>query len=172
MSFLKSKAPTWGSMDPPSSSSTANSSKHSASRTQLDFTRGLRDRVFYKPGHLRSLGLCGEITALAFDPMLSILAIGTSTGFIHLVGSPAFQCTLSLNPMHHARRASAGGATSSTPTSSGGVKHLVFHPGATRIVAIDAKNTLHSWQLGAGCMDEKTGLPMKEVTVSLYGDVV
>lgn len=172
MSFLKSKAPTWGSTDPSSSSSGgASTSKHSA-RTTLDFTRGLRDRMFYKPGHLRSLGLCGEITALAFDPMLSLLAIGTSTGFIHLVGSPAFQCTLSLNPMHHARRASAGGASSSAPVSSGGVKHLVFHPGATRIVAIDAKNTLHSWHLGPGCMDDKTGLPMKEVTVSLYGDVV
>ncbi len=82
---------------------------------------------------------------------------GTTNGLIHLIGSPAFQCTLHLSL--------------SPQVPAAAIKFLTFHPGQARIVCIDAKDTLHSWALGPGCMDDHKGLPMKEVTVSLYGDV-
>lgn len=52
-----------------------------------------------------------------------------------------------------------------------GVKFMTFHPGATRLVVIDTKDTLHTWFLGKDCMDDLRGTPMKEVVTSLYGEV-
>ena len=82
---------------------------------------------------------------------------GTSTGLVHVVGSPAFQCTLYL---------------STTPQAiTPGVKFLTFHPGESRLICIDVKDTLHVWNLGPGGMDDYKNLPRKDVTVSLYGNV-
>jgi hypothetical protein len=82
---------------------------------------------------------------------------GTSTGLIHVIGSPAFQCTLFLS--------------TSPQAVAPGVKFLTFHPGASRLACIDAKDTLHVWNLGPGGIDDHRNLPHKDVTVSLYGNV-
>lgn len=59
------------------SSGGGSSSKDAGSSGHPDFTRNhLKDATTYKLGHLRSLGLSGEVTALAVDPVYSLLGIG------------------------------------------------------------------------------------------------
>lgn len=129
-----------------------------------DHTRSLRDPQFYRFGHLRSLGLQGDLSALAYDPLLGILAAGTTTGLVHLAGAPAFGCTIPLYP--------AGGGTTAQGRHAAlaGVKFMVFHPGE-RLVVVDTQNTIHVWLLGKGGMDDAKGLPRKTACVGLYGDV-
>lgn len=108
---------------------------------------------------------------MAIDPSSSLLAVGTSNGMIHLIGSPAFQCTLRLGLSHANSGLGSSNSTSNNSAGPTGVKFLTFHPGASRLVAIDTKDTLHSWWLGPGCMDDSKGTPVKETTASLYGEV-
>lgn len=116
-----------------------------------DFTKAhLRDRETYRLGHLRSLGLQGEVTALAVDPVYSLMAVGTSTGLVHLLGKPPFQCMIQLSTLRDQKPAA--------------VKFLTFVPGAGRLCCIDEKNTLHVWNTGAGGMDDAKNQPTKEVT--------
>jgi syntaxin-binding protein 5 len=103
---------------------------------------------------MRSLGIQGEITALAVDPVQSIMAIGTSTGLIHLVGSPAFQCTVQLSTL------SAGSPNAGIVP----VKFLVFMSGLGKLCCVDEKNTLHVWNTGTGGMDDTKNQPLKEIT--------
>lgn len=131
-----------------------------------DYTGALRETSFYKYGHLRSLGPGGELTALAVDPLLSLLAVGTSSGSIHVFGGQSFQFTLPITPP--GVRASVGGA-------GAGVKFLVFHPGHNRLVAIDDNNTIHSFALGqisdAPNPNVEPPLPMREALHPLFANV-
>lgn len=116
-----------------------------------DFTRNhLRDRETYRLGHLRSLGLQGEVTALAVDPVYGLMAVGTSTGLIHLLGKASFQSMFQLSTLRDQK-----------PIP---VKFLTFVPGAGRLCCIDEKNTLHVWNTGPGGIDDTKNQPSKEIT--------
>lgn len=110
------------------------SSKAPALPPSTDFTNNLREHSFYRYGHLRPLGLTGEVSALAVDPILSLLAVGTSSGLVHVYGHAAFQFTLPVS-----------GASSSGAAHA--IRFLFFHPGHHRLVAVDDGNTLHSFSL-------------------------
>jgi syntaxin-binding protein 5 len=127
-----------------------------------DFTKNLKEISFYRYGHLRSLGLTGDVTALAVDPILSLFAVGTTSGNVHVYGQPAFQFTLPIS-----------GASSAAPASP--IKFLVFHPGHHRIVAVDESNTIHSFSL-QHITDQPNPsthppLPTREGAYSMYGTV-
>ncbi len=137
-------------------------SKAPALPTTTDYTNNLREISFYKYGHLRQLGLTGEITALAVDPVLSLLALGTSAGLVHVYGSPAFQFTLPVST-----------PSSSTPGSP--IKFLVFHPGHHRLLAFDGQDTIHSFSL-QHLTDHPNPLthpplPMREASYSVFSRV-
>ena len=127
-----------------------------------DFTLNLRETSFYRYGHLRSLGLTGEVTAIAVDPTLSLFAVGTSSGAVHVYGQPAFQFTLPIN----------------TPGSSSGsppIKFVLFHPGHYRLIVIDESNTLHTFSLN-NLSDHSNPLthpplPVKEGSYTLWGTI-
>jgi len=127
-----------------------------------DFTKNLRETSFYRYGHLRSLGLTGEITALAVDPILSLFALGTSSGLVHVFGQSAFQFTLPVSG-------------SSLSAQASGIKFLNFHPGHQRLIAIDDKNTLHSFLLSN--ISEHSNplthppLPQREASYTLWGTI-
>ena len=126
--------------------------------TDRDFTLNLRETSFYRYGHLRSLGLTGEVTAIAVDPTLSLFAVGTSSGVVHVFGQPAFQFTLPVN----------------TPACSP-IKFILFHPGHYRLIAIDESNTLHSFLLNhlSDHANPLTNppLPVKEGSKTLWGTI-
>ena len=137
-------------------------SKVAALPPDTDFTNNLRETSFYKYGHLRALGLAGEVTSLAVDPILSLFAVGTSSGHVLCFGSTAFQFTLPISP-----------TTSTTPAQP--IKFLAFHPGHHRIVAVDGGNTLHTFSL-AHMSDHPNPithppLPTKEGSYTMYGTV-
>ena len=129
---------------------------------ETDFTNNLRETSFYRYGHLRSLGLTGEVTAIAVDPVLSLFGVGTSSGVIHVYGQPAFQFNLPI-------------ASSSTSTASAPIKFLLFHPGHHRLIAIDEGNTLHTFSLSY--ISDHTNplthppLPVKEGSYTLWGTI-
>jgi syntaxin-binding protein 5 len=138
------------------------SSKPPTLPPETDFTKNLRETSFYRYGHLRSLGITGEITALAVDPILSLFAVGTSSGYVHVYGQPAFQFTLPIS-----------NASSTAPGS--GIKFLNFHPGHQRLIAIDDNNTLHSYSLSQ-ISDHSNPLthpplPTKEASYTLWGTI-
>jgi hypothetical protein len=129
---------------------------------ETDFTKNLREISFYRYGHLRSLGLTGDVTALAVDPILSLFAVGTTAGVVHVFGQPSFQFTLPVS-----------GASSSSRASP--IKFLVFHPGHHRLVAIDESSTVHGFSL-QNISDHPNPathppLPIREGAYSLYGTV-
>jgi len=138
------------------------SSKAPALAPSTDFTNNLRETSFYRYGHLRPLGLSGDVTALAFDPILSLLAVGTSSGLVHVYGSPQFQFSLPV---------SAGSSSSGAHS----IRFLVFHPGHNRIIAVDDGNTLYSFSLQH--MSDHPNplthppLPVKEASYSLWGTI-
>jgi syntaxin-binding protein 5 len=131
------------------------SSKTPSLPPETDFTKNLRETSFYRYGQLRSLGLTGELTALAVDPILSLFAIGASSGQVHVYGQPSFQFTL--------------------PISTSPIKFLNFHPGHNRLVCIDESNTLHSFLLSN--ISDHTNplthppLPVKEASYTLWGTI-
>ncbi|EIW71752.1 hypothetical protein TREMEDRAFT_27343 [Tremella mesenterica DSM 1558] len=127
---------------------------------ETDYTKNLRETSFYRYGNLRSLGITGEIASMAVDPLLSLFAIGTTSGLVHCFGEAPFQFTLPVAP-----------ATPSSPPAS--IKFLLFHPGNSRLIAIDAGNTVHSYSL-AHMTDSPTPLnhpplPTKEGAYTLFG---
>lgn len=138
------------------------SSKPPALPPSTDFTNNLRETSFYRYGHLRPLGLTGDVTALAVDPILSLLAVGTSSGMVHVYGAPEFQFTLPVS----AATGSSGGHS---------IRFLVFHPGHHRIIAVDDGNTLHSFSL-QHLTDHPNPLthpplPVKEASYSIWGTI-
>ncbi|ORY35002.1 lethal giant larvae like, C-terminal-domain-containing protein [Naematelia encephala] len=127
-----------------------------------DYTKNLRETSFYRYGSLRALGLSGEVTALAVDPVLSLMAVGTSSGMVHCYGNPAFQFSLPVSGP-------------STGGSAKAIKFLLFHPGQHRIIAVDTSDTLHSYSL-QHLTDSPTPLtnpplPVKEGAYTLWGTV-
>ncbi|KDQ15640.1 hypothetical protein BOTBODRAFT_283778 [Botryobasidium botryosum FD-172 SS1] len=99
-----------------------------ASREDLpDFTSTLRDPASWKPGELRSLDLAGHVTAMAVEPVLGLMAIGSSTGSVNIYGSPASTIRFSLR---NARP-----------------RFLAFAQAASKFLCIDTKNNLHVWDI-------------------------
>ncbi|WRT69409.1 uncharacterized protein IL334_006395 [Kwoniella shivajii] len=129
---------------------------------ETDYTKQLRETSFYRYGHLRSLGLTGEVTALAVDPILSLIGVGTSSGLVHVYGQASFQFSLPVSTV-----------SSSGPAAS--IKFLFFHPGHHRLIIIDNGNTLHTFSL-QHMTDHPNPLthpplPLKEISYTLWGTV-
>lgn len=66
-----------------------------------------------------NIALQGEVCALAVEPVLGYLAVGTSSGSIHLFGVPSVQVSWMLRPANK-------------------IKHLVFKSGSPLLVVIGA----------------------------------
>ncbi|KAG8905393.1 hypothetical protein FRB99_009006 [Tulasnella sp. 403] len=109
----------------------------------IDFSYDLQDDTAWNPGTLNRFLLRNEIaarvTALAVEPLLGLLAVGTSSGKILLSGSPPTFVTLEV-PKGVERVMGAA--------ASSGVKFLGF---ATKdqypSIPLDGDNVLHVWNL-------------------------
>lgn len=170
-----------------------------------DLSAPLREAGFFKPGARRApaLALRGDITALAHDAGLSLLALGTDAGTVAVYGADGFRFTIpvtlesrqaananananaaSAAPRDSARTTETAGTdrtaetaetartarTSSSP-SSPSITWLTFH--GTKLVAIDARNTLYQYDLGRTSEPAHRAapaLPVRDAAASL-GDV-
>ncbi|PNF23205.1 Protein lethal(2) giant larvae [Cryptotermes secundus] len=75
-------------------------------------------------------------TALAWDPALRLLAIGTATGSVKVFGKPGVEFY-----GQHTNHDSS-------------VTQLVFLPNEGRIVSLCDDNSLHLWEINEGCLEE------------------
>ncbi|TXT13308.1 hypothetical protein VHUM_00675 [Vanrija humicola] len=130
------------------------SSKEPALPPSTDYTGTLREHSFYKYGHLRTLGLTGEVTAWAVDPVLSLLAVGTSSGMFALPVSATLP-GLDRKP--------------------DGVKFVAFHPGHARLVVVDEGSTIHAFALNhiseSANPNASPPLPVREAFFTLFGTI-
>lgn len=61
----------------------------------------------FQPDVISQFGLPGKVTALAYDPVQSLMAVGTDLGVLHILGTGAIQADLvkgkQLSPIRHIR---------------------------------------------------------------------
>lgn len=62
----------------------------------VDLSSTLRDADSWSPRSIRRLGLNGDVTALAVEPLSGLLVLGTNRGSLHLYGSPAASLELAV----------------------------------------------------------------------------
>ncbi|PWN49168.1 hypothetical protein IE53DRAFT_369993 [Violaceomyces palustris] len=84
--------------------------------------------ISFDEGLLSAFALPAEVSAMAFDPILSFLAIGTALGTVHIFGSPAVQISFTLRPALK-------------------IRHLAFKPGSPFLICIDDKDNLSVYDL-------------------------
>lgn len=93
-----------------------------------DWTADLRDESRFAEGMLEELTLPSEVTVMAYEPGLGVLAVGTLAGTVHLFGAPNVRIWFELRPALR-------------------FKHLVFKSDAYLLVAIDEKDNVSVYDL-------------------------
>ncbi|KAJ6520108.1 WD40 containing snare-dependent exocytosis protein [Mycena sanguinolenta] len=93
-----------------------------------DLSVDLRDKTDWNVAVLRSFDYPLNITAVAIEPILGLLAVGTANGAIHLFGGPSVEARWLL-------------------PESMRVKFLQFSSSTFQLVCLDEKNQLHMWDL-------------------------
>lgn len=86
----------------------------------------------FRPDLITQCGLTGEITAMAYDPVQLLYAVGTDTGFVHVMGAGEIRGLLDPNPKHK---------TPGVP-----IKHLRFVT-SVYLVSIDERSCIVVWAL-------------------------
>ncbi|BGP46843.1 Lethal(2) giant larvae sro7 [Rhodotorula kratochvilovae] len=114
----------------------------------LDHSQLLRDSQAWQMGQIAALGLGGELTAMAYDPVQSLLAVGTEHGRLVVLGAPGVELVWDLG----------------MPTK---VRHLAFKCGSGFLCVVDAKNTLSVFDLQR--LDN--GKPHRDSSLSLRSNV-
>ncbi|KAM6498680.1 WD40 containing snare-dependent exocytosis protein [Amanita muscaria] len=99
-------------------------------RVLQDFSPELREARQWKAGELRRLYFPKDVTAFAYDPVVSLLAVGTAKGSIHIFGRPGVHIVL-------------------TSASHISVKFLLFSASTSRIACLDNDNQLSIWDLSS-----------------------
>lgn len=99
----------------------------------IDWSRGLGNTgtgATFAEGLLSTsnIALHGEICALAVEPVLGYLAVGTTQGSIHLFGKEAVQVDWTLRPANK-------------------VTHLLFKSGSPLLIVIDVKDNISIFDL-------------------------
>ncbi|GAA6012247.1 hypothetical protein JCM8202_003257 [Rhodotorula sphaerocarpa] len=122
--------------------------KASDAVSHLDPTAAFRDPAAWQYAHLATLGLGMELTQIAYDPVQSILAVGTQQGRIYVLGKPGVQLAWDTG----------------YPSK---IRHLAFRPGSGFLCAIDAKDTLYVYDLQR--IDQ--GRPHRDSSLSLRANV-
>lgn len=62
-----------------------------------DFSTSLWDSDAWTPRSIRRLGVNGDVTSMAVEPLSGILALGTDRGSVHLFGAPSVATELSVS---------------------------------------------------------------------------
>lgn len=93
-----------------------------------DWTGDYRDEAKFSEGYLDQLTLPGEVSAMAFEPGLGLLAVGTAAGSVHVYGSPPVRVQFMLRPAQR-------------------VKHLVFKSDTYLLVCVDEKDNISVYDL-------------------------
>ncbi|KAJ4485744.1 WD40 containing snare-dependent exocytosis protein [Lentinula aciculospora] len=93
----------------------------------IDLSLDLHEPQDWKPGVLRTLEYASKVTALAYEPIAGLLAVGTP-GSIELLGKPGVACKITLPDLHE-------------------VKILHISSSTFKLLCLDEHNKLHIWDL-------------------------
>ncbi|KAF9074911.1 WD40 containing snare-dependent exocytosis protein [Rhodocollybia butyracea] len=93
----------------------------------LDLSLELREEQDWAPGVLRAFDIASKVTALAYEPIAGLLAVGTP-GSIELLGQPGVSCKIPLPDLH-------------------GVKIIHISASTFKLVCLDDQSTLYIWDL-------------------------
>ncbi|GAA5976856.1 hypothetical protein JCM10908_005652 [Rhodotorula pacifica] len=115
----------------------------------LDATSVLRSAGAWQLGQLGTLGIGSDLTAIAYDPVQSLLAVGTEHGRLFVFGKPGVQLSWDLG----------------YPSK---IRHLAFRSGSGFLCAVDAKDTLYVFDLQR--LDSH-GRPTRDSSTSLRTNV-
>ncbi|KAK4050912.1 Lethal(2) giant larvae sro7 [Microbotryomycetes sp. JL221] len=119
--------------------------------SSLDFTREAKQPTLYALGHVKHVGIGSQVTAIAHDPVQSLLACGTEAGTLHVFGRPSVQLDWHLG----------------VPVK---IKHLTFKSGSGFLCVVGkyyAKDTLSVFDLGR--IDN--GKPFRDASLSLRSNI-
>ncbi|ORY72386.1 hypothetical protein BCR35DRAFT_307654 [Leucosporidium creatinivorum] len=114
----------------------------------LDFSQTARDASNYALGQLRELGLGSELSAMAFDPVQSLLAVGTAEGRLLVFGGPAVEISWDVG----------------RPVK---IRHLAWRAGSGFLGVVDSKDTLSVYDLGR--LDK--GRPFRDSSLSMRSNI-
>ncbi|KAK4053522.1 Lethal(2) giant larvae sro7 [Microbotryomycetes sp. JL201] len=114
----------------------------------LDFTSAAKDQGVYLLGHVKDVGVGSEVTAVAYDPVQSLLACGTEAGTLHVFGHSAVELSWHLG----------------VPVK---IKHVAFRSGSGFLCVVDAKDTLSVFDLGR--IDK--GKPHRDASLSMRSNI-
>ncbi|XP_046663289.1 lethal(2) giant larvae protein isoform X3 [Homalodisca vitripennis] len=88
-------------------------------------------------------GFPNKPTCVAWDPELRLMAIGTASGSIKVVGQPGVEFYGHL------------------PTTETSITRLLFIPNEGRLVSLSDNNTLHLWEINDANMEETKSLQLE-----------
>ncbi|PKI83987.1 hypothetical protein MVES_001922 [Malassezia vespertilionis] len=88
----------------------------------------LRDETKFSEGFLDQLTIPGELSAMAFEPGIGLLAVGTSCGTVHVFGAPPARISITLRPACR-------------------VKHLLFKSDTFLLICIDEKDNISIYDM-------------------------
>ncbi|KAG2155490.1 lethal giant larvae like, C-terminal-domain-containing protein [Suillus clintonianus] len=93
-----------------------------------DLSAGQRDPDDWDIGRLRTVDYLMDTRVLTYEPILSLLAVGTASGLICVLGGPGVECSVQ------------------TPDGSP-VKILQLAASANKLLSVDERDRLHIWNL-------------------------
>lgn len=97
-------------------------------RVLADLSTGQRDPDDWEIGRLRTVDYFLDTRVLTYEPTLSLLAVGTASGLICVVGGPGVECSVQ------------------TPKGSP-VKILQLAASTNKLLSVDDHDQLHIWNL-------------------------
>ncbi|GAA6002391.1 uncharacterized protein JCM10292_006635 [Rhodotorula paludigena] len=115
---------------------------------RLNCSEVLQTAQAWQLGQLAQLGIGSELTAITYDPVQSLLAVGTEHGRLFVFGAPGVELGWDLG----------------MPTK---IRHLVFKPGSGFLCVVDSKDTLYIFNLQR--LDQ--GKPHRDSSLSLRSTV-
>ncbi|GAA6001980.1 hypothetical protein JCM10207_003022 [Rhodosporidiobolus poonsookiae] len=114
----------------------------------LDFSNVVRSSQSWALGQIASLGIGGELTAMTYDPVQSLLAVGTEHGRLFVFGAPGVELSWDVG----------------IPSK---IRHLAFKSGSGFLCVVDAKDTLYVFDL----QRLENGRPHRDSSLSLRSNV-
>ncbi|GAA98621.1 uncharacterized protein L969DRAFT_103974 [Mixia osmundae IAM 14324] len=127
------------------------SGKVAEAAQSLDWTQELEHANPLKLGRLADLTLPSDVTAMAYDPLQGLLAVGTHSGTVHVFGAQAVRTSWKIKSRQDQR-----------------IKLLQFWTGTPLLIIIDESNTLSIFDLATL---EHRSQPTRYAVTSLRSDV-
>jgi len=104
----------------------------------LDLSSDLVDVKDFHPNHLRTLNYLHDVRTFAFDPLTGLLAVGTSSGTVWILGAPGVQEAIKVTDHP--------------------LRFIEFSSSLSKLVCVDETDRLYVWDLS------QSGRPLRQAS--------